>query len=42
MTGCAKTLTDFAIGNKIADLDRNKLLDIGTMPKKVDVVNFSR
>ena len=32
MTGRAKALPDFAIGNKVADLDRNKLLKIGTTP----------
>ena len=30
MTGRAKSLSDFAIGNKVADLDRNKFLKIGT------------
>ena len=42
MTGRAKTLTDFAIGNKVADLDRNKLLKIGTMPKDVERRQFQR
>ena len=37
MTSRAKTLTDFAIGNKVADLDRYKLLQIGIMPKDKDV-----
>ena len=32
MTGRAKALPDFAIGHKVADLDRNKLLKIGTTP----------
>ena len=42
MTGRAKTLTDFAIGNKVADLDRNKLLKIGTMPKDVECREFQQ
>ena len=36
MTGRAKTLFNFAIGNKVADLDRSKLLKIGTSPKDVE------
>ena len=36
MTGRAKSLSDFAIGNKVADLDRNKLLKIGTSPTDAD------
>ena len=40
MTGRAKTLADFAIGNKVADLDRNKLLKITTMPKDVERREF--
>ena len=35
MTGRVKSLSDFAIGNKVADLDRNKLLKIGTGPMDV-------
>ena len=35
MTVCAKTLPDFVIGNKVADLDRNTLLKIGTSPTDV-------
>ena len=35
MAGRVKTLSDFAIGNKITDLDRTKLLKIGTMIKAV-------
>ena len=35
MTGRAMTLTTFAIGNKVAGMDRSKLLKIGTMPKDV-------
>ena len=42
MTGPAKTLADFAIGNKIADLDRSKLLKIGTMPKDVERHEFQQ
>ena len=42
MTGRAKTLTDFAIDNKVADLDRNKVLKIGTMPKDVERRQFQR
>ena len=40
MTVHAKTLPDFAIGNKLADLDRNKLLNIGTSPKDVERRQF--
>ena len=42
MTGRAKTLTDFAIGNKVAELDRNKLLKIGTLPKDVEPREFQQ
>ena len=42
MTGRAKTLTDFAIGNKVANLDRNKLLKIETMPKDVECREFQQ
>ena len=42
MTGRAKTLADFAIGNKVTDLDRNKLLKIGTMPKDVERREFQQ
>jgi hypothetical protein len=35
MTGRAKTLPDFAIGNKIADFDRRTLPKIGTTPTDV-------
>ena len=35
MTGRAKTLSDFVIGNKVADLDRNKLLKIDAVPTDV-------
>ena len=42
MTGRAKTLTDFAIDNKVADLDRNKLLKIGTQPKDVECCEFQQ
>ena len=42
MTGRTKTLTDFAIGNKVADQDRSKLLKIGTMPKGVERRGFQQ
>ena len=42
MTGRAKTLTDFAIGNKVADLDRSKILKIDTMPKNVERREFQQ
>ena len=42
MTGRAKTLTDFAIGNKVVVLDRSKLLKIGTMPKDVERREFQQ
>ena len=42
MTGCAKTLIDFAIGNRVAELDRNKLLKIGTLPKDVERREFQQ
>lgn len=42
MTGRAKTLSDFAIGNKVVDLDRNKLLKIGTAPTDVKRRLFQR
>ena len=35
MTGRVKLLPDFAIGNKVADLDRRTLLKIGTTPTDV-------
>ena len=40
MTGCAKTLTDFAIVNKVAELDRNKLLKIRTLTRDVERREF--
>ena len=42
MTGRAKTLTDFAISNKVAELDKNKLLKIGTPPKDVEGCEFQQ
>ena len=33
-------LKAFVIGNKVADLDRNKLLKIGTSPKDVERRKF--
>ena len=36
MTGRVKSLSDFAIGNRIADLDRAALLKIGTSPTNVE------
>ena len=42
MTGCAKTLTDFAIGNKVSDLNRSKLLKIGTIHKDVERREFQQ
>ena len=42
MTGRAKTLPDFAIGNKVAILDGNKLLKIGTSPKGVERHEFQQ
>ena len=36
MVCSAKTLPDFAIGNKAVDLDRNKLLKIDNRPKDVE------
>ena len=36
MTGRDKTVLDFAIGNKVTDLNKNKLLKIGTSPKDVE------
>ena len=41
-TGRAKTPPDFAIGKKVADLDRNKLLKIGTTPKDVERRQFQQ
>ena len=40
MIGRAKTLPDFAIGNKVSDLDRNKLLKFGTNPKDAERRQF--
>ena len=42
ITGRVKTLTDFAIGNKVAELGRNKLLKIGTLPKDVERCEFQQ
>ena len=40
MTGCAKTLPDFAIGSKVADLDRNELLKLGISLRDVERCQF--
>ena len=40
MTGRVKSLSDFAIGNRIADLDRAALLKIGTSPTNVERRRF--
>ena len=42
MTGRAKTLADFEICNKIANLDKNKLLKIGTSPTDVEQSQFQQ
>lgn len=42
MTGGAKTLADFAIGNQVTDLDRHRLLNIGTGPTDVQRRLFQR
>ena len=42
MTGRSRTLTDFAISNKIASLDRSKLLKIRSMPNDVEPREFQQ